>query len=138
MRAFVLYFPSLHDRTADQLGVGHSQVVVHPFVFLSDFHLTVPVPPPVLRSRPYLVDFVSQLSAFCMCLQAHAQSEEKNKLTNAMFLDELPDLLDFCNNLSDKCIILADMNVHVDSPNNPCTAKLLSSFNMFFFFIGCK
>ena len=73
-----------------------------------------------------------------MCLQAHAQSEEKNKLTNAMFLDELPDLLDFCNNLSGNCIILGDMNVYFDSPNNPCTAKLLSSFNMFFFFIGCK
>ena len=99
MRAFVLYFPSLHDRTADQLGVGHSQVVVHPFVFLSDFHLTVPVPPPVLRSRPYLVDFVSHLSALCMCLQAPAQSE-KNKLTDAMFHDEFPDLLDVCNNIS--------------------------------------
>ena len=29
-----------------------------------------PFPPPVLRSRPYLVDFVSHLSALCMCLQA--------------------------------------------------------------------
>ena len=55
----------------------------------------------------------------------------KNKLTDAMFHDEFPDLLDFCNNLSGNCIILGDMNVHFDSPNNPCTAKLLNSLNMF-------
>ena len=48
-----------------------------------------------------------------------------------MFHDEFPDLLDFCNNLSGNCIILGDMNVHFDSPNNPCTAKLLNSLNMF-------
>ena len=50
----------------------------------------------------------------------------KNKLTDAMFHDEFPDLLDFCNNLSDKCVILGDMNVHVDSPKNLRTAKLFS------------
>ena len=36
-----------------------------------------PFPPPVLRSRPYLVDFVSHLSALCMCLQAPARSEKQ-------------------------------------------------------------
>ena len=120
MRAFVLYFPSLHDRTADQLGVGHSQVVVHPFVFLSDFHLTVPVPPPVLRSRPYLADFVFPLSAFCMFTgPAQSGKKQQQKLTDAMRYDEFPDFLDFCNNLSGKCIILGDMNVHFYSPRTP-------------------
>ena len=50
-----------------------------------------------------------------------------------MFHDECTDLLDLCNNLSGSCIILGDMNVHFDSPNNPCTAKLLNSLDMFIF-----
>ena len=67
-----------------------------------------------------------------MCLQAPAQSE-KNKDNDAMFHDVFPDLLDFCNNLSGNCIVLGDMNAHSDSPNNPCTAKLLNSLDMFSF-----
>ena len=50
-----------------------------------------------------------------------------------MFHDEFPDLLDFFNNLSGNCIILGDTSVHFDSPNNPCTAKLLDSLDMFHF-----
>ena len=57
----------------------------------------------------------------------------KNKLTDATFHDTFPDLLDFCNNLSGNCIILGDMNVYFDSPNNPRTAKLLNSLDMFNF-----
>ena len=63
-----------------------------------------------------------------MCLQP--PPNWKNKLTDAMFHDEFPDLLDVCNNLSGKCIILGDVNVHFDSPNNPCTTKLLNSLDM--------
>ena len=50
-----------------------------------------------------------------------------------MFLKKFPGLLDFCNNLSRKCITLGDMNVHFDFPKNPCTAKLLSYLDMFSF-----
>ena len=39
-------------------------------------------------------------------------SSRKNKLSDAVFLDEFPDLLDVCNNLSVKCIIQRDMSVH--------------------------
>ena len=50
-----------------------------------------------------------------------------------MFHDEFPDSLEFCHNLSGKCIILGDTSVHFDSPKNLCTAKLLSSLDMFNF-----
>ena len=50
-----------------------------------------------------------------------------------MFHDEAPDLSDFCNNLSGKCIILGDMKIHFDFPRNPSATKLLSSLDMFNF-----
>ena len=62
----------------------------------------------------------------------------RSGLTVPLFRDEFPDLLDFCNNLSGNCIVLGDMNAHSDSPNNPCTAKLLNSLDMFSFFSSCK
>ena len=39
-------------------------------------------------------------------------SSRKNKLSDAVFLDEFPDLLDVCNNPSVKCIIQRDTGVH--------------------------
>ena len=48
-----------------------------------------------------------------------------------MFRNDFPDFLDFCNNLSGERVILGDVNVHFASPKKPCTAKLLSSLNMF-------
>ena len=36
----------------------------------------------------------------------------KNKLSDDVFLDEFPDLLDVCNNPSVKCIIQRDTGVH--------------------------
>ena len=36
-------------------------------------------------------------------------------------------------NVSFLCIILGDRNVRFDSPNEPCSAKLLSSLDMFNF-----
>ena len=75
------------------------------------------------------------LSSDCLCLVCvyRALPSRKNKLTDAMFHGEFPDLLDFCYNLSGNCIILGDMNVYFDSPNNLCTAKLLNSFDVFNF-----
>ena len=49
---------------------------------VSDFHLPVPVPPPVFRSHPQLTDFVSQLSAFYVCSQAPAQPEKQTNWCN--------------------------------------------------------
>ena len=42
------------------------------------------------------------------------------------FMMNFLTLLNFCNNLSGKCIILGNMIVHFDSPKNPWTAKLVS------------
>ena len=47
----------------------------------------------------------------------------KNKLTNAMFLEQFTDLLESyvaCDRLS----VVGDLNVHFDNPSDPCTAAL--------------
>ena len=50
-----------------------------------------------------------------------------------MFQHDFSELLDFCNSLSGKCLIVGDMNVHFDCPQNPCTAKLTSMLDEFCF-----
>nr|KAG5691975.1 hypothetical protein BaRGS_011366 [Batillaria attramentaria] len=56
---------------------------------------------------------------------------KKNKLTDSLFFDQFPDLLDYCNTLKGNLIILGDFNFHHDLPTNPNTARLLDILNMF-------
>ena len=47
----------------------------------------------------------------------------KNKLTNAMFLEQFSDLLELCVSC-DELFVVGDLNVHFDNPSDPCTAAL--------------
>ena len=47
----------------------------------------------------------------------------KNKLTNAMFLEQFTDLLE-SDVACDRLIVVGDLNVHFDNPSDPCTAAL--------------
>ena len=47
----------------------------------------------------------------------------KNKLTNAMFLEQFTDLLESYV-VCDRLFVLGDLNVHFDNPSDPCTATL--------------
>ena len=62
---------------------------------------------------------LSPTSLHFECVYRPPPSREKNKLTDAMFQDEFPSVLDFSNNLFGKCIILGDTNVRFDSPRTP-------------------
>ena len=55
----------------------------------------------------------------------------KNKLTDSMFLEQFPDLLDMCNSLHGQLCILGDINIHYDCPNSPLTAKTLDILQMY-------
>lgn len=57
----------------------------------------------------------------------------KNKLTDSLFLEQLPDLLDLCNTLPGSSIVLGDVNVHYDCPQQPLTAKTLDILATFDF-----
>ena len=47
----------------------------------------------------------------------------KNKLTNAMFLEQFTDLLESYVSC-DRLFVVGDLNVHFDNPSDPCTAAL--------------
>ena len=47
----------------------------------------------------------------------------KNKLTNAMFLEQFSDLLESYVSC-DRLFVVGDLNVHFDNPSDPCTAAL--------------
>ena len=47
----------------------------------------------------------------------------KNKLTNAMFLEQFTDLLESFV-ACDRLFVVGDLNVHFDNPSDPCTAAL--------------
>ena len=67
-----------------------------------------------------------------MCIYRVFPSK-KNKLTDAKFLEEFQELLDHANTLPGTYMIVGDMNIHYDQPQNPMTAKmveLLDSFNI--------
>ena len=55
----------------------------------------------------------------------------KNKLTDAKFHEEFPELLDHANTLPGTYMILGDINFHFDQPQNPSTAKMVELLEVF-------
>ena len=49
----------------------------------------------------------------------------RNNLTDSMFTEQLPDLLDYINNL---CLV-GDMNIHFDNPLQPLTKQTLTTLS---------
>ena len=45
----------------------------------------------------------------------------KNKLTDSLFFEQFPDLLEYCNSLSGNSFILRELNFHYDCPLNSNT-----------------
>ena len=57
-----------------------------------------------------------------------------NQLTDSSFFSDFSLLLDQCNTLSSKSIILGDLNVHFDIPTNPLVLKINSLLNRYSFY----
>ncbi|XP_070212567.1 uncharacterized protein [Littorina saxatilis] len=56
---------------------------------------------------------------------------KKNKFTDAKFLEQLPDFLEYANNLPGSLLIVGDFNYHFDTPSHFYTSKVLDVLNMF-------
>ena len=56
---------------------------------------------------------------------------KRNKPTDALFLTEFPDFLEYCNLQRSTLLILGDFNMHFDCPTNPNTARILDILQTF-------
>ena len=56
---------------------------------------------------------------------------KKNKLKNAMFIEQFPDLLEYMNSLKGHSIIVGDFNFHWDNPSDSYTSKLVDLLESF-------
>ena len=66
---------------------------------------------------------VSQCAIHFLCLYRPPPSK-KNRLTESMFFDQFPDMLEFCNQLNGSLLILGDINIHFDRADSPVTVRM--------------
>ena len=55
------------------------------------------------------------LHFFCLC---RPPPNRRNNLTDSMFTEQLPDFLDYINNLPRFALLVGDMNIHFDNHYN--------------------
>ena len=55
----------------------------------------------------------------------------RNNLTDSMFTEQLPDLLDYLNNLPGFAFPVGDMNIHFDNPLQSLTKQTLSTLSLY-------
>ena len=67
-----------------------------------------------------------------MCMYRPPPSR-KNKLTDSLFSEQFPDLIDTCNSLRGQICIIGDMNIHYDCSDHPLTSKTLDLLYMYNF-----
>ena len=56
----------------------------------------------------------------------------RNNLTDSMFTEQLPDLLDYVNNLPGFACLVGDMNIHFDNPLQSLTIQSLSTLSLYY------
>ena len=55
----------------------------------------------------------------------------RNNLTDSMFTEQLPDLLDYVNSLTGLVCLVGDMNIHFDNPLQSLTKQTLSTLSLY-------
>ena len=55
----------------------------------------------------------------------------RNNLTDSMFTEHLPDLLDYVNSLTGLVCLVGDMNIHFGNPLQSLTKQTLSTLNLY-------
>ena len=55
----------------------------------------------------------------------------RNNLTDSMFTEQLPDLLDYVNSLPGFACLVGDMNIHFDNPFQSLTKQTLSTLSLY-------
>ena len=71
------------------------------------------------------------INFFCLCRPPPSRN---NQLTDSSFFSEFSILLDLCNTLSIKSIIIEDLDVHFDIHTNPLVLKINSLLNRYSFY----
>ena len=57
--------------------------------------------------------------------------KRRNNLTDSMFTEQLPDLLDYVNNLPGFVCLVGDMNIHFDNPLQSLTKQNLTTLSLY-------
>ena len=57
--------------------------------------------------------------------------KRRNNLTDSMFTEQLPDLLDYVNNLPGFVCLVGDMNIHFDNPLQSLTKQTLATLSLY-------
>ena len=68
------------------------------------------------------------LHFFCLY---HHPPNRRNNLTDSMFTEQLPDLLDYVNNLSGYVCLVGDMNIHFDNLLQSLTKQTLTTLSLY-------
>ena len=55
----------------------------------------------------------------------------RNNLTDSMFTEQLPDILDYVNNLPGFVCLVCDMNIHFDNPLQSLTKQTLTTLSLY-------
>ena len=55
----------------------------------------------------------------------------RNNLTDSMFTEQLPNLLDYVNSLPGHVCLVGDMNIHFDNPLQSLTKQTLSTLSLY-------
>ena len=55
----------------------------------------------------------------------------RNNLTDSMFTEQLPVLLDYVNNLPGFVCLVGDMNIHIDNPLQSLTKQTLTTHSLY-------
>ena len=55
----------------------------------------------------------------------------RNNLTDSMFTEQLPDLLDYVNNLTGFVCLVGDMNINFDNPLQSLTKQILTTLSLY-------
>ena len=66
------------------------------------------------------------LHFFCLY---HPPPNRRNNLTDSMFTEQLPDLLDYVDNLPGFVCLVGDMNIHFDNPLQSLTKQTLTTLS---------
>ena len=67
------------------------------------------------------------LHFFCLC---RPPPNRRNNLTDSMFTEQLPDLLDYVNNLPGLVCPDGDMNIHCENPSQSLTKQTLATLSL--------
>ena len=58
-------------------------------------------------------------------------ANRRNNITNSMFTEQLPDLLDYVNSLPGLVCLIGDMNIHFDNPLQSLTKQTLRTLSLY-------